>query len=60
MMVVYTKDNCPACNTLKQTLTNNDVIYKEIKIGRDISREEFMDTFPNVRSVPHTVEIPDL
>jgi glutaredoxin len=60
MMIVYTKDNCPACNNLKQTLLQNGVVYKEIKIGRDISREEFMDTFPNIRSVPHTVEVEDL
>jgi methanogenic corrinoid protein MtbC1 len=26
--------------------------YTEIKIGRDITREEFMEQFPNVRSVP--------
>ena len=60
MRVVYTKDNCPACNTLKQSLIQNGVKFTEIKIGRDISREEFIDTFPNVKSVPHMVEVEDL
>lgn len=57
MMVIYTKDNCPACNTLKATYAQNGVIFTEVKIGQDISREEFMDTFPNVRSVPHVVQV---
>lgn len=57
MMVVYTKDNCPACNTLKATYAQNGVIFTEIKIGQDISREEFMDTFPGVRTVPHVVQV---
>ena len=57
MMVVYTKDNCPACNTLKATYAQNWVLFTEVKIGRDISREEFMDTFPGVRTVPHVVQV---
>lgn len=55
-MIVYTKDNCPACNNLKATLTNNGVVFKEVHIGRDISREEFMAKFPGVRTVPHVVK----
>lgn len=57
MFIVYTKDNCPACNTLKATYANNGVVFKEVKIGYDISREEFMELFPSVRTVPYTVEI---
>lgn len=53
---VYTKDNCPACNTLKATLTMNGVAFTEVNIGRDISREEFMKQFPSVRTVPFVVE----
>jgi len=57
MIVVYTKDNCPACNTLKATYAQNKVLFTEVRIGRDISREEFMDTFPDVRTVPHVVQV---
>lgn len=57
MKIVYTKDNCPACNTLKATYAQNGVVFEEVKIGRDISREEFMETFPSVRTVPYVVEI---
>lgn len=55
-MVVYTKDNCPACTQLKAALSLDGVVFKEVHIGRDISREEFMAKFPGVRTVPHVVE----
>jgi len=56
MITVYTKDNCPACNTLKATYAQNGVVFQEIKIGRDISREEFMELYPSVRTVPFVKE----
>lgn len=55
MITVYTKDNCPACVTLKATLSQEGKPFKEINIGKDITREEFMSKFPTVRSVPFTV-----
>jgi glutaredoxin len=55
-MIVYTKDNCPACVTLKSRLTSEDIPFTEIKIGTDITREEFMEKFPTVRSVPYMVD----
>ena len=59
MIVVYTKDNCPACNTLKATYAKNGVAFQEVHIGKDISREEFMELFPSVRTVPYVVETKD-
>ena len=56
MITVYTKDNCPACMTLKGKLSNEGIPFKEVHIGKDITREEFMAKFPGVRTVPHTVE----
>ena len=55
-MTVYSKDNCPACVLIKAQLHNQGVEFKEVKIGRDISVEEFKEKFPNVRAVPHVVE----
>ena len=51
--VVYTKDNCAGCVALKARLTNEGEAFTEIKIGKDITREEFMEKFPMVRMVPH-------
>ena len=56
MKTVYTKDNCPACVTLKASLVKSGEAFKEIKIGRDISREHFMQLYPTVRTVPYVVD----
>jgi glutaredoxin len=68
MIKVYTKDNCPACVTLKASLVKSGEDFQEIKIvaAKDteresslrsgvvtITREEFMSKFPTVRTVPY-------
>ena len=53
MKKVYTKELCPACVTLKASLAKAGEAFQEIKIGRDITREEFMSKFPTVRTVPY-------
>ena len=55
MMVIYTKDDCPACIQAKAQMDQAGQEYREIKIGTDITREEFMDKFPQVRSVPFMI-----
>lgn len=54
-VVVYTKDNCPYCVQAKNLLTNKNVSYAEMKIGVDLTREDFISIFPNVKSVPHII-----
>jgi glutaredoxin len=54
---LYSKDNCPACVALKARLTREGESFTEIMIGKDITREEFMNKFPTVRQVPHLVYI---
>jgi glutaredoxin len=56
MKVVYTKDNCPACIALKAKLRSEGVAFKEVHIGSDISRENFIKEYPSVRTVPFVVE----
>lgn len=56
MKTVYTKDACPACVTLKASLAKSGEAFQEVKIGRDITREEFMSKFPTVRTVPYVVD----
>ncbi len=53
MITIYSKDNCPWCERAKDYMNVKDEPYTEIKIGRDITREEFMEQYPNVRSVPY-------
>ena len=56
-MIVYSKDNCPACETLKKKLIKDNIKFTEKKIGKDITREDFLKKFPNVRSVPFIEEL---
>lgn len=54
-IVIYTKDNCPYCVNAKQHFHSKNESYSELKIGRDISREEFMNIFPDVKSLPFII-----
>lgn len=55
MYIVYTKPNCPYCVKAKNLLSIKSLGYNEIEIGKDITREEFIETFPNVKTVPHII-----
>lgn len=54
-IVVYSKDNCPACELLKARLAKEQEPYTEIKVGKDITREKFVAKFPQIKSMPHMV-----
>ena len=49
---IYSKDNCPYCDRAKVLLSSKDINFTEFKIGRDLTREEFLERFPNARTVP--------
>lgn len=51
--IVYSKPNCPGCDTLKAKLKAEGVDYVEIELGKDMSIEAFKEKFPTVRSVPY-------
>jgi glutaredoxin len=52
-LVVYTKDNCPACVLLKARLVSEGESFVEVHLGKDMTIEAFKEKFPTVRSVPH-------
>jgi glutaredoxin len=54
-MLLYSQDNCVACEALKKKLTAQNIPFTEVKIGRDITVEEFKTLYPNVRTVPFTI-----
>jgi glutaredoxin len=51
--IVYSKPNCPGCDTLKAKLKAEGVEFVEIELGKDMSIEAFKEKFPTVRSVPY-------
>jgi glutaredoxin len=55
--VVYSKENCPACTALKARLVREGESFTEIMVGKDITREDFLKEFPQVRQMPHVVFI---
>lgn len=53
--VIYTKPNCSFCVKAKALLNANHYGYKEIEIGKDITREEFLSIYPDAKTVPQIV-----
>jgi len=49
---IYTKDHCHYCVSAKNLLNIKGLPYKEYHIPNDISRENVMEKFPDVRTVP--------
>jgi glutaredoxin len=58
-IVVYTKDNCPACVQLKARLVSEGTSFVEVHLGKDMTIEAFKEKFPTVRSVPHMENVDD-
>lgn len=56
MKVIYSQTHCPACVQLKNKLKQQGEQFIEIVIGKDITKEEFFELYPGVRTVPHVVE----
>lgn len=54
-ITVYTKPNCIYCDRAKQLLKSKGLDYKEIIIGEDIHRDDFLELFPEARTVPQIV-----
>jgi glutathione-dependent peroxiredoxin len=52
MIEIYTKPSCPSCIKTKMFLQSRGLEFTEIRIGKDISREVFLDKYPDTRTVP--------
>lgn len=54
--VVYTKTGCPSCVKAKELIKKRGDTFSENTIGVDIQRDEFVEMFPHIKSVPYIVE----
>lgn len=52
MIVIYSKDNCPFCIRAIALAENKKIKYTVLKIGDNITEKDFLDKFPNARTVP--------
>ena len=52
-VIIYSKDNCPNCLKAKNRLDKFNP--RILKLGKDISREDFFKKFSNVKSVPQVI-----
>ena len=56
LTTIYSKVNCPGCVQLKEQYIRRGIEFREVVIGRDITLEDFITTFPTVKTVPFVVE----
>ena len=52
-VIIYSKDNCPNCLKAKNRLDKFNP--RILKLGKDISREDFFQNFPNARTFPQII-----
>ena len=52
MITVYGKQNCGFCTQAINLLNTTGLDYQKFIIDENISREEFVSKFPDVRTVP--------
>lgn len=55
-MIIYTKDSCGYCTQAKMHMQSREVEYQEMRIGKHITREEFIALFPDVKSLPFIID----
>ena len=52
-VIIYSKENCPNCLKVKNRLSKYSP--KILLLGKDITREEFLKKFPNIKTVPQVI-----
>ena len=52
-VIIYSKDNCPNCLKAKNRLDKFNP--RILKLGKDISKEQFFQKFPNARAFPQII-----
>lgn len=52
---IYSKPSCTYCINTKMFLQSKELEYTEFTIGKDLTRNEFLEKFPDARSVPQVL-----
>ncbi len=55
MITLYTREGCYYCNEAKKSLAETGKTFKEIIIGKDVTRDEVIMKFPDQKVLPIVV-----
>ena len=56
MYTIYSKQNCSFCMQAKQLLEMEQLQFEYLTLGTHYSLQEFMELFPNARTLPMIVK----
>ena len=54
-ITAYTIDGCNYCDKLKELFARANVEYSTILVGEDITRQEFLESYPDVSGYPYVI-----
>lgn len=52
LIEIYTRSECPLCETAKKMMLESGVQFKEYMLGVNITRDEVLKRFPEAKKVP--------
>lgn len=52
MLNVYSRSGCAYCKLAKEFLTDHDLEFTEYEIDKNISRDEVVNKFPHLKTLP--------
>jgi len=53
--IIYTKPDCSYCDQAKQLIEEKGHTYTEVILGKDVSKQELLEMFPGIKTVPIVV-----
>jgi glutaredoxin len=57
MYKIYTRDGCSFCDKAKVLMSEHNIPFQEVSIGKDVQREEVLQLFPGVKMLPIVVDV---
>ena len=55
MITIYGKYGCGYCEKAKNLLNSKNIKYEYISVGEELGINEFVEMYPNVKSVPYII-----
>lgn len=52
MITIYSKPDCNYCIKSKAFMNKHNIKFQEFLMGRDVTREEILEQFPQMKTLP--------